>query len=338
MSGETSPALGVGAALLALVNRVHPGHDCALDPMYADQVEVAKRASVGDRTVVFDFTTLEPPESHKTQALVRALREMNNQFGERFEALRVGKAESVAIVEAMAEGVIAADNKGHVVIANTAARRLLGYEPDAQLPELAQLFRAKAARDVVSTVIAGITSRGRELDLGDCVVMISGRPLPGGGALLVLHDVTEIRRLEAVRRISWLTCPTSSRPRSPRYQVRGDAGRRAARSGNNQRFLEVILANARRMHRLVDGLLDLSRSSREGGTGDRAAGRSGVVRETWGSSPSGPRRNIGFVPQFDGKAGTIQADPDALRQILTNLFDNALRYTSRVADHGDAGA
>ena len=81
--------------------------------------------------------------------LVRALREMHSQLADRFEELRRGRAESEALVEAMVEGVIAADGQGQIVTANAAARRLLGYEPDEPLPELPQLFRIKAAREVV---------------------------------------------------------------------------------------------------------------------------------------------------------------------------------------------
>jgi len=183
---------------------------------------------------------------------------------------------------------------------------------------------------VVSTVLAGITSRGRELDLGDCVVMISGRPLPGGGALLVLHDVTEIRRLEAVRRD--FVANVSHELKTPLTSISGYAETLVGEQpdpATTKRFLEVILANARRMHRLVDGLLDLSKIE-SGGWHPvvEPVDGPGVVRETWGLfAERAAARNIGFVPQFDGKAGTIQADPDALRQILTNLFDNALRYT-----------
>jgi two-component system, OmpR family, phosphate regulon sensor histidine kinase PhoR len=316
----------LGAALLALVV------GCILATIAARSVARPLTQITGAARAIAQGAPPRFPRSTipDVNALVRALREMNNQFGERYEALRVGKAESVAIVEAMAEGVIAADNKGHVVIANAAARRLLGYEAEAQLPELAQLFRAKAARDVVSAVLAGMTSGGRELDLGDCVVMLSGRPLPGGGALLVLHDVTEIRRLETVRRD--FVANVSHELKTPLTSISGYAETLVVDQpdpATTKRFLEVILANARRMHRLVDGLLDLSKIE-SGGWHPAVEPLDGaaVVRETWGLfAERATAQKISFVPQFDGKAGTLQADPDALRQILTNLFDNALRYT-----------
>ena len=67
-------------------------------------------------------------------ALVQALRQMHRQLGDRFDELRREQAESAALVESMIEGVIAADGRGHIVTANPAARRLLGYEPAEPLP------------------------------------------------------------------------------------------------------------------------------------------------------------------------------------------------------------
>ena len=55
----------------------------------------------------------------------------------------------------MTEGVIAADGRGRIVTANAAARRLLGYDADEPLPDLPELFRVKAAREVVDAVLGG---------------------------------------------------------------------------------------------------------------------------------------------------------------------------------------
>ncbi len=133
-------------------------------------------------------------------ALVQTLRDMHHQLADRFDALRHGQAESAALVEAMVEGVLAADGKGRILTANSAARRLLGYGPEEPLPDLQELFRVKGARDVVSQVTQGAVVEGRELELDGRMLLVSARPLNSGGAVLVLHDVTNVRRLEAVRR------------------------------------------------------------------------------------------------------------------------------------------
>jgi len=67
--------------------------------------------------------------------LVQALRQMHHELAVRFEKLRNEQAESAALVEAMVEGVVAADARGRILTANPAARRMLGYAGGAPLPE-----------------------------------------------------------------------------------------------------------------------------------------------------------------------------------------------------------
>lgn len=263
--------------------------------------------------------------------LIRALRDMHDQLDQRFTDLRRERAESAALVEAMIEGVIAADARGRIVTANGAARRLLGYDPDETLPAVDQLFRVKAAREVVDAVLAGRAMPQRELDLDRHAVLLSGRSLPQGGALLVLHDVTELRRLEAVRRD--FVANVSHELKTPLTSISGYAETLAGDSADpetTQRFLGVILNNARRMQRLVDDLLDLSRI--ESGRWQPApepleAGQ--VGREVWGLlADRAKQRNVQFETRIGTDAQSVYADPDALRQVLSNLFDNALRYTA----------
>ena len=132
--------------------------------------------------------------------LVQALRQMHQQLGDRFDELRREQAETAALVESMVEGVIAADERGRIVTANAAARRLLGYEVTDALPDLPELFRVKAAREVVDAVLRGQAVEDRELEIDGRAILMNARPLPSGGAVLVIHDLTELRRLEAVRR------------------------------------------------------------------------------------------------------------------------------------------
>ena len=69
-------------------------------------------------------------------ALVQALRQMHRQLADRFDELRREQAETRALVESMVEGVLAADERGRIVTANPAARRLLGYDALDPLPDL----------------------------------------------------------------------------------------------------------------------------------------------------------------------------------------------------------
>ena len=264
-------------------------------------------------------------------ALVQALRQMHHELADRFEALRHEQAESAALVAAMVEGVIAADARGRILTANPAARRLLGYGPDAPLPELQQLFRARTAREIVRLVGEGAPVEGEEVGIDGRTLVVSARPLPSGGAILVLHDQTEVRRLESVRRD--FVANVSHELKTPLTSISGYAETLLAErpdAATERQFLETILANARRMQRLVDDLLDLSRI--ESGRWQPALATidlEEMAAEVWSDvATRGAERGVAFRVAVDPGAATLLADPEGVRLVLRNLFDNALRYTA----------
>jgi len=264
--------------------------------------------------------------------LVQALRQMHRQLADRFEELRRERAETAALVQSMTEGVIAADGRGRITTANPAARRLLGYEAEQNLPDLPELFRIKAAREVVDAVLAGTPVQNRELELDDSVLIVNARPLPAGGAVLVLHDVTELRRLEAVRRD--FVANVSHELKTPLTSISGYAetiltDRPAPEL--EHRFLATIVSNTRRMQRLVDDLLDLSRiESGRWQPNHETVDVAASAREAWaGLGERAAAGGVEFTVEVSPDATVVDADPDAVRQVLTNLFDNSLRYTPR---------
>jgi signal transduction histidine kinase len=262
--------------------------------------------------------------------LSQALRQTQQELQARFDALQQERAESEAMVNAMVEGVIAADARGRVVTANPAARRLLGYDESGPIPDLPRLFRAKAARDVVDATLGGAAVLDRDLELDGRSLLVNSRPLPNGGAVLVLHDVSEIKRLEAVRRD--FVANVSHELKTPLTSISGYAETLLSDDPEGEvrrHFLRTILVNAQRMHRLVDDQLDLARI--ESGRWQPVAGPlefSGAARDAWAPrAPSAAAAGIRFMVQPGPGAEVLRADPEALRQILGNLFDNAIRYT-----------
>jgi signal transduction histidine kinase len=254
---------------------------------------------------------------------------MHVQLDERFEAIRREQAETAALVESMVEGVLAADPKGRIVIANSAARRVLGYGPDADIPDLAQLFRTKAARTVMDEVIGGSSAMGREVEMDGQTLLINARPLPSGGAVVVLHDLTEMRRLETVRRD--FVANVSHELKTPLTSISGYAETLLADQpdpATSTRFLGVIIDNARRMQRLVDSLLDLSRIEAGTWRPEREMFDLGTaVREAWiPLAERAGRRRVSLATEIGDEARTITADPGALDQVLRNLLENAIRY------------
>jgi signal transduction histidine kinase len=211
-----------------------------------------------------------------------------------------------------------------------AARRLLSRRPSEALPPVTELFHDKRARELVRAALDGHQFEQRELDLEGRALLVTSRPLPNGGALLMFRDVTELRRLEAVRRD--FVANVSHELKTPLTSIAGYAETLAAEERAEtqaRQFADTILSNARRMQRLVDDLLDLSRIESGGWQPvHRVVDVAALAHEAW--SPFGDRagkRGVHFTVDIDREGETVVADPDALRQIFTNLFDNALRYT-----------
>jgi signal transduction histidine kinase len=276
----------------------------------------------------------EPPEYPVSSApeirhLVATLRGMQEELGVRIAELQRERDESDAIIESMAEGVIAADAHGNVVAANAAVRRLLGYVTAQSLPNLQQLFRPRAVRQVIEEVLAGAPVLGREAEVEGRTILLTGRPLPKGGAVLVLHDVTDLKRVDMVRRD--FVANVSHELKTPLTSISGYAETLLAETPDDatqKRFLDVIAANATRMQHLVDDLLDLARlESGQWQVQPQTTELAAVGHDAFAElAERAAGRNVGFNAELADGA-TVWVDPEALRQILANLFDNALRHT-----------
>jgi two-component system phosphate regulon sensor histidine kinase PhoR len=287
----------------------------------------AARDIAEERSPVFPDSRVPEIAQH-----VRALQAMHHELDSRFAALRREREESAALVEAMADGVIATDARGTIRTVNATARRLLRVDTAAALPPLVELFHDTSARALVEDVRAGKDVEQRELRMADRSVVVTARPLPDGGSLLVLRDISELRRLETVRRD--FVANVSHELKTPLTAIAGYAETLVSETAADSpaaKFSATILTHARRMQRLVEDLLDLSRIESGGWRPHPVALDVGAaVREAWGAFAERARsRKVELIVTTAPGAEQLTADPDAIRQILTNLFDNALRHIPR---------
>ena len=261
--------------------------------------------------------------------LTNDLRGMHEQLAERFDDLRRRQSETAAIVDAMVEGVLSFDGRGRVITANPAARRMLGYGEQDALPDLGLLFRTKEARELLDRVLEGETVADREITLGDRTYLLNARPLPAGGSVVVLHDLTHLRRLETVRRD--FVANVSHELKTPLTAISGYAETLLTDQPEpevTRQFLETILANARRMQRLVDDQLDLSRiESGSWHPTPEPVDVETVAREAWRLALPPTSETPTFTVAIDPAVQIVAVDSDALRQVFRNLFENAIRHT-----------
>jgi two-component system phosphate regulon sensor histidine kinase PhoR len=272
--------------------------------------------------------------------LGRTLNLMAERLNEKIQDLEGERTKVAAILDSMVEGVIAIDQRGRILLMNHAARSIfdLGREQVEGRPLLA-IIRHKAILDLVmdGPQPAADAARRREIELGPPVDRIldahaSAMALApsGRGTLLVLHDVTELRRLERVR--TEFVANVSHELRTPLTSIRGyletllDGA--LDEPANARRFLEIAHTHAERLSRLVDDLLQLS---------DIEMGK--LILKP---APLILHDVAADVIAFFEKQATrkrlillnhvpldlrVQADWDRLTQILVNLVDNAMKYT-----------
>jgi signal transduction histidine kinase len=163
-------------------------------------------------------------------------------------------------------------------------------------------------------------------------VVVTGRLLPDGGTLLVLRDISQLRQLETVRRD--FVANVSHELKTPLTSIAGYAETLVTEATPETHAAQIAatnVAHARRMQRLVEDLLDLSRIESGGWRPvPTSIDVAGAAHEAWLQfATRAQSAGVTFAVQVAASANRLAADPDGLRQVLTNLFDNALRHMPR---------
>jgi two-component system phosphate regulon sensor histidine kinase PhoR len=289
-----------------------------------------------------DFSAQAPVRSpDEIGVLGRALNTLAARLQEKVQDLQEEQVKATAVLEGMVEGVIAVDGRDHIIVMNERARAIfeLGAARGARKPflevirnaDLNQILRESRA------VPEGALVR-RELRLSTPVErMLEVHAVPlrlaaaEVGVMMVLHDVTELRRLERVR--TEFVANVSHELRTPLTAIHGYLetllGGALEEPEHARKFLEIAFRHTERLGRLVSDLTDLSNIE---------LGRVSLHLEPIALGEIvdsvltiiGPRAESGRVALAqDMPAGlpSVRADRDRLAQILINLVDNGVKYT-----------
>ena len=258
--------------------------------------------------------------------LSAALHDMTKVLESRTGELEAERDELQAIMDSIAEGVIALTVDARVLRMNTAAAELLDVARPPVLAPIGTLVRHTELRDHLEESVA-FRLAPREIRIGERHLRISSHLMQGGGSVVTFLDVTQLHRVEQVRRD--FVANASHELKTPLTAVRGFAETLLEDDppeGLRSAFLGSIRKNTIRLQVLVDDLLDLSRLESGGWVPSEEPVRlSSSAREVWEGLATAQRtRNVRFSVRGDGLA---LADSQALHQIFRNLYDNALRYT-----------
>ncbi|MGH9379009.1 MAG: ATP-binding protein [Thermoanaerobaculia bacterium] len=266
--------------------------------------------------------------------LTDAFNRMDAELSERLERLGRERAELAVILSSMVEGVVALDAEERIVHLNEAAIRLLKLPPATSRgeriwevvrsqPVLTALRRVADADGALQSGRAGVELDQRFLELHTA-------PTEGGGAVLVVHDLTELKRLEAVRRD--FVANVSHELKTPVTAIVGLVETLLADEAmppeTRRRFLERTAEQTRRLSDLVTDLLALSRlEGRPEQVAQEPVDLSSVAHAALSvHRPAAEARRLTLEEEVtDGV--TVTGDTEALRQAVDNLLSNAIRYT-----------
>ncbi|MGI9091745.1 MAG: ATP-binding protein [Gemmatimonadaceae bacterium] len=262
--------------------------------------------------------------------LADALHRMSEQLSTRLQRLQRDEALLSAVVESLNEGVLAIDARGAVLQINAAARAMLQIH--AAVPfSTDYLPRDHELRDALMEALGGMFTEPRDVEISGRALVVTARPLASGGAVLALSDLTKTRRLESMRRD--FVANVSHELRTPLTVIGGFADTLAHGStgeSDRARFAGLILTNAKRMQRIVDDLLDLSRIE-SGGWAPRSVevDVAAIAAETFAAySDAAQAHGVALEAHISPDGRRVFADPTAVRQILGNLVENGIRHTS----------
>ena len=273
-------------------------------------------------------------------ALARSFNAMSERLGASFAQLERDREQLRTILSGMVEGVVAFDNEQRVLFVNDRAAKLLEFPPDQVVGrKLWEVTRHRAVCGMVEKAIADGGPHRDELDWQGAVkslaVYVSRLPGPDApGAVLVLHDTTELRRLERLRQdfvanVSHeLKTPLANIKSSVEVLIDGAVEDRASRG----QFLDEIADAADRLDALIQDLLTLARiESGETGLHPEAVPVEEAVHTCLDRHRTRAEANklalhgvalAGCPPDL-----AVWVDEEALAQALDNLVDNAIKYT-----------
>lgn len=288
-------------------------------------VDFARRIAFGDlsaRLPAYGADELSEMES--------ALNQTAERLGLSISEMESRRQELAAILDSMQEAVVAVTAEGQVRWSNAVMQRMAGTQIRAgrtlahsvRDPDLLACIKGALETGEVKTGRASSLSPGR-------VFEVNAAPLPSGGALAVLHDVTRIEAAERTRRD--FIANVSHELRTPLTSIQGYVETlldEPAPEGDTAReFLFIIQRSARRMNRLTEDLLTLAGVESPDYKLAPQPMRASALVDDAVASLGGLVADAGLQLELEpAPDDPVLADPDALNQVFGNLIENAIKY------------
>lgn len=275
-------------------------------------------------------------------ALASTINHLGESLGERIAEIRRDRNETLSILASMTEGVIAVDPDERILQMNAAAAAMLRIEAEPSLGmHFWEAVRVSEICSMVTKVVrdqetadleirTSVALGDRELELhGNRMFSLEGET---AGAVLVVRDVTELRRLENIR--TEFVSNVSHELKTPLTVISGLVESilhdPEMEESTRQRFMVRVHAQAQRLSDLVRDLLSLSRAERLMPKRDHQALdlRTSLRESISAIEPLTDEKGLQLEVDIPDSGLPVRADMESLRQVFDNLLSNACRYTS----------
>jgi two-component system phosphate regulon sensor histidine kinase PhoR len=273
--------------------------------------------------------------------IARVLDDSIQQLGGRLNELATDRARMAAILSGMVEGVLVVDADGRLRLINDAARDMLNLEHIQLGRHYVEVVRQPGIVQQLDAALNGEQRPPIEVPLdsrsgakgGPRIFRAQATPASasgGGGAVLVLHDISDLRKADRVRRD--FVANVSHELRTPLTAVRGyvEALMEEPPSPEQRRkFLEVIERQTGRMERLVRDLLRLARLDAQQETAElHSLELASLFRSVAADlADTIERQKVAVEIDVESAAAVVEADPTKLHDALRNLIENAVNYS-----------
>ncbi|HEX8030532.1 MAG TPA: ATP-binding protein [Vicinamibacterales bacterium] len=293
-------------------------------------LSAARRYSLGDLT--------RPAPDYGDDDLgnvARAMDQAIHEIGRRVDTLERDRARMEAMLASMVEGVLVVNDQGRLQLVNDAARRILKLDKNSVDHSYIEAIRHPGIVDHIGRALRGEQTDGLELSVTrDTTRVLVARVAPvvaaGRGAILVMHDITELRKADQVRRD--FVANVSHELRTPLTAIKGYAEALLDDPDDadaREKFLDIIHRHATRMERLVKDLLRLARlDAGQETVEDVPCDIAGLLRGIANDfEPIAAQKQLTIDVVVPPEAATLTTDAAKLHDVARNLIENAVNYT-----------
>ncbi|MGC9196410.1 MAG: sensor histidine kinase [Syntrophobacteraceae bacterium] len=268
--------------------------------------------------------------------LARSIRRSAERVESLIQTITEQKSQLESILDGIEEGLLLLNSSGRIDSSNRAARKMFASVPELKGRRPLEVIRSPELQAACGRVLANeIHSFHSEAAIGPdllCHVhIVRVEQLANGyGAIIALHDITELKRLEKVRRD--FVANASHELRTPLTSIKGYTEMLLSDENDpdmRDTCLEIILKNTDNMIKIVNDLLQLARvEDYDNGTYIRAVDAAEVFGEAWKAcAPLTEKKNVRIKSELPAQGPMVLADFDQLVQVFRNLLENALRYS-----------